>query len=29
MIARLLDNRDTGPFTLVYGDQEMKVYKLA
>jgi asparagine N-glycosylation enzyme membrane subunit Stt3 len=29
MIARLLDNRDTGPFTLVYGDQEMKIYKLA
>jgi len=29
MIARFLDNRDTGPFTLVYGDQEMKIYKLA
>ena len=29
MIARLLDNRDTGPFTLVYGGQEMKIYKLA
>jgi asparagine N-glycosylation enzyme membrane subunit Stt3 len=29
MISRLLDNRNTGPFTLVYGDQEMKVYKLA
>jgi asparagine N-glycosylation enzyme membrane subunit Stt3 len=29
MIARLLSNRDTDPFTLVYGDQEMKIYKLA
>jgi asparagine N-glycosylation enzyme membrane subunit Stt3 len=28
VIARLLDNRNTGPFTLVYGDQEMKIYKL-
>ncbi len=28
MIARLLDNRNTGPFVLVYGDQEMKIYKL-
>jgi asparagine N-glycosylation enzyme membrane subunit Stt3 len=29
MIARLLDNRNTGSFTLVYQDQQMKVYKLA
>jgi len=28
MIARLLDNRNTGPFALVYQDQQMKVYKL-
>jgi asparagine N-glycosylation enzyme membrane subunit Stt3 len=28
MIARLLDNRDTGPFTLVYQDPQMKVYEL-
>jgi asparagine N-glycosylation enzyme membrane subunit Stt3 len=28
MIARLLDNRNTDPFTLVYQDQQMKVYKL-
>ncbi len=28
MIARLLDNRDTG-LTLVYQDQQMKVYKLS
>jgi asparagine N-glycosylation enzyme membrane subunit Stt3 len=29
LVAKFLDNRDTGPFTLVYGDQEMKIYKLA
>jgi hypothetical protein len=28
MIARLLDDRNTGPFALVYQDQQMKVYKL-
>lgn len=28
MIARLLDNRNTGPFALVYQDQQMKIYKL-
>jgi asparagine N-glycosylation enzyme membrane subunit Stt3 len=28
MIARLFNNRDTGPFTLVYHDQQMKIYKL-
>ena len=28
MIARLLDDRNTGPFTLVYQDQQMKVYEL-
>lgn len=28
MIARLLDNRDTGLFTLVYQDPQMKVYEL-
>jgi asparagine N-glycosylation enzyme membrane subunit Stt3 len=28
LIARLLDNRNTGPFTLAYQDQQMKVYKL-
>ena len=27
MIARLLDNRNTGPFTLLYQDQQMKIYK--
>jgi asparagine N-glycosylation enzyme membrane subunit Stt3 len=29
MIARLLDNRDTGPFTLVYHDDQMKIYKMS
>jgi asparagine N-glycosylation enzyme membrane subunit Stt3 len=28
MIARLLDNRDTGGFTLVYHDDQMKIYKI-
>ncbi len=28
MLARLFDNRDTGPFSIVYQDQEMKIYKL-
>jgi len=28
MIARLLDDKNTGPFVLVYQDQQMKVYKL-
>lgn len=28
MIARLLDNKNTGSFALVYQDQQMKVYKL-
>ena len=28
MIARLLDNRNTGPFTLLYQDQQMKIYKI-
>ncbi len=28
MIARLLDNRDTGGFSLVYHDDQMKVYKI-
>jgi asparagine N-glycosylation enzyme membrane subunit Stt3 len=28
MIARFLDDRNTRPFTLVYQDQQMKVYKL-
>ena len=28
MIARLLDDRNTGPFTLAYQDQQMKIYKL-
>ena len=28
MVARLLDDRNTGPFTLVYQDQLMKIYKL-
>lgn len=27
LIARLLDNRNTGPFTLLYQDQQMKIYK--
>lgn len=29
VIARLLDNRNTGSFTLVYQDQQMKIYKLS
>jgi asparagine N-glycosylation enzyme membrane subunit Stt3 len=28
MIARLLDNRDTGGFTLLYHDEQMKIYKV-
>lgn len=28
LVARLLDDRNTGPFTLVYQDQLMKIYKL-
>ncbi len=28
MIARLLDNRDTGPFTVVYSDTQIKIYQL-
>jgi asparagine N-glycosylation enzyme membrane subunit Stt3 len=28
MIARLMDNRDTGGFTLVYHDDQMKIYRI-